>query len=117
MASMDRLVRGDVSGARAHHEFALSCAAGDHLNCPPGAGLRRVAGNVADGVLVANVARDALANGYDLVENGGITVLVLRIEDSDCVYENARLLPHFQDVDETVGASVVAAVADDDQDL
>src|ERR1035438_6438372 len=87
---------------------------------------------ISDGVLMANVARDALANGYHLAVLAGeegfaasypgeaaqhvrIAVGIRFIEDADGVYQGGGSPGHFQDVGQGVRAGVIAAVANDDQ--
>src|SRR6185436_1449024 len=90
----------DVAGAGAHQEFLLACPAGGHSNRMPGAGLRRIARNITEGVLIANLARDAFADRRDTsefvgeegfsagcagetAEHAGVPVGILIIEDAD----------------------------------
>src|SRR5689334_21600341 len=56
---------GDVAGSGAHGKSATARSVGDHSNRPVRANARRGGGHVSDGVLVANLPGDTVANiGY-----------------------------------------------------
>ena len=107
-------------------------APGGYSNRLPGAGFRRVAGNVSEGVLIANVARDALADRYDSLSSPGkkasppvaparrrstlgfrsasslskMPIVYTRALDSAAIFKTSARL---------CAAGVVAAIADDEQ--
>lgn len=103
-------------------------------NGAPGSGLRIAAGDVSDGVLMPDVARDALADFDNLIElawkvsfasgcpgetaeHPRVPVLIVFFKDADGVDEHVGLFRQFQDISQRVCARVVAAIANDDQDF
>ena len=58
----------DITRSGAHGEFAMAGRSSDHANAPVDTGLHRPVGDISDGVLIADIARDAFTNRHDLVE-------------------------------------------------
>src|SRR5450759_3352115 len=127
-----RFTTGAVAGPGAHGELAVSSRPGGHANAQEGAGPRRTAGKISDGVLIANVVRDAFADGYHLfvlareegfaasypgetAEHVRVPVGIRVVEDADGVYKGGGLFGHLQDLGLAVPAGVVAAIANHDQ--
>src|SRR6185436_11561247 len=105
---------------------------GGHLNHAKGAGPGRVGRNISEGVLIANIASDTVANRGHLIElareegltSGGfretaqyprISIWIGWFENADGVNQRPGFRDSSQNVFQVVAARVVGTVADDQE--
>src|SRR5208282_2677054 len=136
---VDDLCRGwfkcrgrEVTGSGAHRQMSMARRDCFHLYDSICSVALSVRGDVGDGVLVADVASNALADGRNVfecfwqkclaarclrkpLEDDGIAIGILVIEDADRVDNYAWLADHGHDFGQLVFAGVVASIADYDQ--
>src|ERR1035437_7768447 len=97
-----------------------------------GAVMSRFYGNISDGVLMANVPRDALADGHHLadlvgkkgfaarrlcqaLEHPRVPVLIAFVEYTHGIDDGAGLPGQFHDLVQAARTGIVAAITDDEK--